>query len=111
MGALKPFLPPLGPSDIEFPFKFDLDVCRSSSPCACDSLLIDSSSPGQNLHRHMEYGHFSFPFGTIDLPRSHDLSDIEFHLDETILEAMTIDCIPWEELHHGLYFLPFWETF
>jgi hypothetical protein len=46
MGAWDPLLPPLGPSDLELPFESDLAICRSSSPCACDSSLIDSSSPG-----------------------------------------------------------------
>jgi hypothetical protein len=111
MGAWEPLLPPLGLSDLEFPFESDLIVCRSSSPCACDSSLIDSASPGQNLHRHMEYGQFTSPFGTVDPPRSCDFLDIEFPSDEAILEAMTMVSIPWEDLHRGLCFLPFWETF
>ena len=111
VGAWEPFLSSLGPSDLESPSKSDLVVCRSSSPHACDSSLIDSSSPSQNLHRHMEYGHFSSPFGTIDPPCSCDFSNIEFPSDESILELMTTYCIPWEYLHYGLHFLPFWETF
>jgi hypothetical protein len=59
----------------------------------------------------MEYGQFAFPFGTIDPPRSRDLSNFEFPSDEAILEAMTTISIPWEDLQHGLCFLPFWETF
>jgi hypothetical protein len=46
MGAWEPLLPPLGPSDLESPYESDLIVCRSSSPHTCDSLLIDSASPG-----------------------------------------------------------------
>ena len=45
MGAWEPLLPPLGPSGLEFPYESDLIVCRSSSPHACDSSLIESSSP------------------------------------------------------------------
>jgi hypothetical protein len=56
MGAWEPLLPPLGPSGLECPSESDLVVCRSSSPCACDSSPIDSASTGQNLHHHMEYG-------------------------------------------------------
>jgi hypothetical protein len=56
MGAWEPLLPSHGPSRLEYPSKFDLVVCRSSSPRDCDSLLIDSASLGQNLYRHMEYG-------------------------------------------------------
>jgi hypothetical protein len=111
MGAWDPLLPPLGPSDLEFPFESDLIVCRSSSPCACDSSLIDSVGPGQNLHCYMEYGQFASLFGIVDPPRSHDLSDIELPSDEAILEAMATDYIPWEDLCRGLCFLPFWETF
>jgi hypothetical protein len=37
MGAWEPLLPPLVPSGIESPFEFDLILCRSSSPHACDS--------------------------------------------------------------------------
>jgi hypothetical protein len=111
MGAWEPLLPPLGLSDLESPFESDLTVCRSSSPRACDSSLIDSASPGQNLHHHMEYGQFTSPFGTVNPPRSCDFSDFEFPSDEAILEAMTMVSIPWEDLHHGLCFLPFWETF
>jgi hypothetical protein len=59
----------------------------------------------------MEYGQFTSPFGTVNPPCSRDFSDIEFSLDEAILEAMTIVSIPWEDLHLGLCFLPFWETF
>jgi hypothetical protein len=40
MGAWETLLPPLGPSDLGSPSESDLIVCRSSSPCACDSLLI-----------------------------------------------------------------------
>jgi hypothetical protein len=109
MGAWEPLLPPLGPSDLESPSKSDLVVCRSSSPRACDSSLIDSTSPGQSLHRHVEYGQFTSPFGTID-PRLRDFLDFELSSDEAILEAMTMVSIPWEDLHHGLCFLPFWET-
>jgi hypothetical protein len=90
MGEWEPLLHPLGLSDLEFPFESDLIVCRSSSPCAYDSSLIDSSSPGQNLHRHMEYGQFASPFGTVDPPCLSDLSDFEFPSDEAILEAMTM---------------------
>jgi hypothetical protein len=74
MGEWDPFLPPLGPSDLESPSKFDLIVCRSSSPCAYDSSLIDSTNPSQSLHRHMEYGQFTSPFETVD-PCLHDFSD------------------------------------
>jgi hypothetical protein len=72
MGAWDPFLPPLDLSDLDFPFESDLVVCISSRPYACDSSLIDSTSLGQNFHRHMEYGHFYLPFGTIDHPHSRD---------------------------------------
>jgi hypothetical protein len=74
MGAWEPFFPPLGPSDLESLSEFDLVVCRSSSPCACDSSLIDFASLTQSLHRHMDYGHFTSPFGTID-PRLRDFLD------------------------------------
>jgi hypothetical protein len=93
MGAREPSLPPLGPSELEYPFEFDLVVFRSSSPRACDSLLIDSASPGQNLHRHMEYGQFTSPFGTVN-PRLHDFLDFELPSDEAILESMTTISIP-----------------
>jgi hypothetical protein len=109
MGEWEPFLPPLGPSGLEYPSESDLVVCRSSSPHACDSSLIEYASSGQNLHRHMEYGQFTSPFGTIN-PRLRDFSDFELPSDEAILEAMTIVSIPWEDLHHGLCFVPFWET-
>jgi hypothetical protein len=56
MGAWDPLLPPLGSSDLESPSEFDLVVCRSSSPHAGDSSLIDSTSPDQSLHCHMESG-------------------------------------------------------
>jgi hypothetical protein len=59
----------------------------------------------------MEYGQFTSPFGTIDPPRLCDFLYFEFSLDEAILEAMTTVSIPWEYLHHGLCFLPFWEAF
>jgi hypothetical protein len=111
MGACEPFLPPLGLSDLEFPFESDVIVCISSSPSACDSSLIDYVSPLQNLHRYMEYSHLVSPFMTLDLPCSRDLLDIELPSDEAILEALTMNYIPWEYLHNGLCFLPFWENF
>jgi hypothetical protein len=104
-------LPPLGPTNLEFPFVPNLFVCRSSSPCACDSPLIDSANSSQNLHHHMEYGQFASPLGTINPPRSRDFLDVELPSDEAILEAMTTNYILWEDLHCGLCFLPFWETF
>jgi hypothetical protein len=110
MGAWEPLIPSLGPSGLEYPSESNLIMCRSSSPRACDSLLIDSASPSQNLHRYMEYGQFTSPFGTVD-PRLHDFSDFELPSDEAILEAMTTVSIPQEDLHHGLCFLPFWENF
>jgi hypothetical protein len=110
MGEWEPLFPPLGPSDIESPSESDLIFCISSSPCACDSSLIDSTSPTQSLHRHMEYGQFTSPFGTVD-PCLHDSSDFELPSDEAILEAMTTVSISREDLHHGLCFLPFWDTF
>jgi hypothetical protein len=58
----------------------------------------------------MEYGQFTSPFGTVD-PRLRDFSDFELPSDEAILEAMTMVSIPREDLHRGLCFLPFWETF
>jgi hypothetical protein len=111
MREWEPLLLPLGPSDIEFPFEFDHVVCRSSIPCACDYSLIESANPNQNLHCHMEYGQFNSPFGIVDPPHSCDFLDIEFPLDEAILESMTMVSISWEELHRGLCFLPFWGTF
>jgi hypothetical protein len=110
MGAWKPLLPPLGTSDFESPSEFDLIVCRSSSSCTCDSSLIDSASPGQNLHHQMESGQFSSPFRTVN-PRLCDFSNFELPSDEAILEAMTTVSIPWVDLHRGLCFLPSWDTF
>jgi hypothetical protein len=46
MGAWEPLLPPLGLSGLEYPFEYGIIICRSSSPRACDSSLIDFSSPG-----------------------------------------------------------------
>jgi hypothetical protein len=109
MGAWERLLPPLGPNGLEYLSEFDLIVSRSSSPHDHDSLLIDFVSPSQNLHHHMEYGHFTSPIGTID-PRLHDFSDFELPSDKAILEAMTTVSIPWEDLYRGLCFLPFWET-
>jgi hypothetical protein len=54
MGAWEPLIPPLGPSRLEYPSESDLVVCRSSSPRDRDSSLIDSASPGQNLHHHRD---------------------------------------------------------
>jgi hypothetical protein len=59
----------------------------------------------------MEYGQFDSPFGTVDPPRLFDFLDIEFPSDEVIRESMSMDFIPWEDLHLCLCFLPFWETF
>jgi hypothetical protein len=109
MGEWEPLLPPFVQSGLEYPSDYDLIVSRSSSPRDRDSLLIDSGSPGQNLHHHMEYGQFTSPFGTVD-PHLHDFSDFELPSDEAILEAMTMVSIPQEDLCHGLCFLPFWET-
>ena len=94
MGAWDPLLPPLGPSDLESPFEYDLIVYRSSSPHACDSSLIDSVSPGQCFHHHMEYGHFTSPFETVK-PRLRDFSYFELPSDEAILETMTTVSIMW----------------
>ena len=110
MGAWEALIPSLGPSGLEYTSESDLIVCRSSSPCACESSLIDFVSPGQNLHHHMEYGQFPSPFGAVD-PRFPDFSDFELPSDKAILEALTMVSIPQEELHRGLCFLPFLETF
>jgi hypothetical protein len=110
MGTWEPLFPSLIPSGLEYPSESDLIVCRSSSPCACDSLLIDSASPSQNLHHHMEHGQFTSPFGTVD-PRLCDFLDFELPSDEAILEAMTTVSTSREDLHRGLCFLSFWETF
>jgi hypothetical protein len=74
MGAWEALLPSLGPSGLEYPSESDLVVCGSSSPRARDSSLIDSASPGQKFHHHMEYGQFTSPFGTLN-PHLHDFSD------------------------------------
>jgi hypothetical protein len=111
MGAWEPLLPPLGPSNLEFPFESNLTICRYSSPHACESSLIDSANSYQNLHHHMEYGQFASPFWNVDPTHSCYFLDIEFPLDDAILEAITTDYIQWEDLHRGLCFLPFWETF
>jgi hypothetical protein len=110
MGSWEPLFPPLRPSRLEYPSEPDLVVCISSSPHDCDSSLIDSTNPRQNPHHHMEYGQFTSPFGTID-PCFLDFSDFELPSDEAILEAMSMVSIPRKELHCGLCFLPFWETF
>jgi hypothetical protein len=83
MGHGSPCFPLLVQVDLEYPFESDLIVCISSSPHACDSSLIDSASPGQNLHHHMEYGQFTSPFGTVD-PRLCDFSDFELPSDEAM---------------------------
>jgi hypothetical protein len=110
LGAWEPLFPPLGPSRLEYPSESDLVVCRSSSPPACDSSLIEFASPSHNLHLHMEYGQFTSPFRTVD-PRLHDFSDFELPSDEAIIEDMTMISIPREDLHSALCFLLFWETF
>jgi hypothetical protein len=58
----------------------------------------------------MEYGQFTSPFGTVD-PHLRNFSDFELPSNEAILEAMITVSISWEDLHRGLCFLPFWETF
>jgi hypothetical protein len=58
----------------------------------------------------MEYGQFTSPFGIVD-PRLGDLLDFELPSNEAILEAMTTISILWEDLHCGLCFLSFWDTF
>ena len=93
MGAWEPLLPSLGPSGLEYPSESDLVVCISSSPCASDSSLIEFASPAQSLHRHIEYGQFTSPFGTVD-PHLRDFSYFELPSDEAILEAMTMIYIP-----------------
>jgi hypothetical protein len=110
MGAWEPSLPPIRPSDLESPSESDRVVCRSSSPHACYYSLIESSSPGQSLPCHKEYGQFTSPFETVN-PRLRDFSDFELPSYETMLEAMTIVSMSWEDLHCGLCFLPPWETF
>jgi hypothetical protein len=110
VGAWESLLPPLGPSNLESPSDSNLVVCRSSSPHACDSSLIDSTSLSQSLHHHMEYGQFTSPFGTVD-PLLHDFSNFELPSDEAILEGMTMVSIPKGDLHYGFCSLPFWETF
>jgi hypothetical protein len=110
VGECEPLLPPLILSDLESPSESDLIFCRSSSARACDYLLIDSTSPSQSLHHHMEYGQFNSPFGNVD-PHLHDFLDFELPSDEAILEDMTTVSIPGEDLHRGLCFLPFCETF
>jgi hypothetical protein len=52
---------------------------------------------------------FLHPLGLSTL--LNDLSDFELPLDEVILEAMTMVSIQWEDLHHGLCFLPFLGDF
>jgi hypothetical protein len=59
----------------------------------------------------MEYGQFDSPFGTVDPPHSCDFLDIELPSNEVILESMSMDFILWEDLHHCLCFIPFWDTF
>jgi hypothetical protein len=76
----------------------------------CESLLIDSSISDQNLHHYMEYDQFTSPIWVINPPSSHDFLDVEFPSDEAILEAMTMDDRPWEDMHHILFFLPKLET-
>jgi hypothetical protein len=109
MGTWEPLFPPLSPSELEYLSNSDLVLSRSSSPHDHDSSLINSASPGQNLHHHIKYGQFTSPFGTVD-PRLCDFLEFEFPLDEAILEAMTTVSIPQEDLYHGLCFLPFRET-
>jgi hypothetical protein len=57
----------------------------------------------------MEYGQFTSPIGTVN-SRLCDFSYFELPSDKAILESMTTVSIPREDLHHGLCFLPFWET-
>jgi hypothetical protein len=109
MGVWEALLPSLGPSGLEYTSKSNLIVCRSSSPRARDSSLIDSSSSSHNFHCHMEYGQFTSPFGTVN-PHLRDFSDFKLPSDEAILEAMTMVSIPQEDLHRSLCFPPFWET-
>jgi hypothetical protein len=106
MGAWEPLLPPLGPSGLEYPSESDLVVSRSSSPRDRDSSRIDYASTSQNLHRHMEYGQFTSPFGTVD-PRLHDFLDFELPSDEAILEAMTTVSISRRTYTVVFVFFPF----
>ena len=53
----------------------------------------------------MEYDQFTSPIWTTIPPNSHDLVDVELPSDEVILEAMTMDLRPWEDMNHRLFFL------
>jgi hypothetical protein len=72
--------------------------------------MIDSASSGKNLHHYMEYDQFTLPTWVVNPPGSHDFLDVEFPSDEAILEAMSTDGIPWEYMHHKLFFLLKLET-
>jgi hypothetical protein len=54
-----------------------------------------------------EYDQFYLPMRVSDSHLSLDSLDMVFPLDEAILEAMTCIKKPWEEMHHGSYFLSY----
>jgi hypothetical protein len=44
----------------------------------------------------MEYGRFTAPIWVVNPPSSRNFLDVEFPLDEAILQSMNIDDILWE---------------
>jgi hypothetical protein len=110
MGERYPLLSPIVPRDYVFLLEFDLIVCGFSCLGTCESMFIDSAKYDQNLHHHMEYDQFTSSIWVVNPLSSYDFLDVELHLDETILEAMTTDDISWEDMHHILLFFPKLDT-
>jgi hypothetical protein len=59
----------------------------------------------------MEYGQFTFPFGTVDPPHLRDFSYFEFPSDEAILESMTTVSICGKTYTVVCVFFPFGRLF
>jgi hypothetical protein len=89
------------------PLEFDvLGDTMPLSPAEAAYVAIQSASPSSNTSHSLAPDTYSVPSWLDSLSSAIDYISHIFPLDESIMEMLSIDDLPWDDNHHRSSFLP-----
>jgi hypothetical protein len=88
------------------PLEFDgLSDTMPLSPAEAAYVSIQSTSPSSNTSHSLALDTYSLPSWLNSLSSAVDYISHIFPLDESIMEMLSIDDLPWDDNHHRSFFL------
>jgi hypothetical protein len=92
------------------PNPLEVDSFKASMPLSIVDIYyqvihLEYNEIDQNLQQDVGHDHNNFPIWVVNPPNSHDFLDIEWPLDEVILEVMSMVNKTREDMHRQSFFI------